>query len=86
MVHILSYHVLVHAPQHAEQRNALLERSHLWTVQLVLEFLLAQQEYLQSGAHVAPIYSFTLQGDPALKFDWIRYKEIFLPQISGVDQ
>ena len=42
----------------------------------------AQNQYAQSGLPVAPLYSFTLQGDPALKFDWVRYNTLFLPAVQ----
>lgn len=42
----------------------------------------AKIRYNQSGAHTSPLYSFTLQGDPALKFDWVRYSTLFLPTVT----
>ena len=39
----------------------------------------AQQTYAAQKLHPSPLYSFTLQGDPALKFDWVQHSRLFLP-------
>jgi hypothetical protein len=42
----------------------------------------AKVGYLQSDAHAAPLYSFTLQGDPALSLAWSQQTHHFLPFIQ----
>lgn len=43
----------------------------------------AQKSYLATGLPIPPLYSFTLQGDPALKFDWVHYSTLFLPTVQS---
>jgi hypothetical protein len=39
----------------------------------------AKEVYAQSGQHVSPLYSFTLQGDPALSLTWAGHENVYLP-------
>ena len=39
----------------------------------------AKRAYAQSQQHSSPLYSFTLQGDPALALQWAQVKTIYLP-------
>ncbi len=44
--------------------------------------LYAKAVYAQSGRHVSPLYSFTLQGDPALSLAWAGHKNVYLPVLQ----
>lgn len=43
--------------------------------------LYAKATYLQTSQHRSPIYSFTLQGDPAMLLTWAQHQATFLPMI-----
>lgn len=43
----------------------------------------AQVGYANSGAHPAPLYSFTLQGDPAMPLKWAHFSRLTLPIVVG---